>query len=83
MTRCANCKKKWNALQVWALFFKREGKDCPYCLQTQYLSADTLRAFARDGLTLAPVFLWIFPIFSKLSNKDETNNVIRHSFNKK
>ncbi|MGN5650363.1 hypothetical protein [Bacillus sp. Brlt_9] len=72
MTRCTNCKKRWNALQVWSLFFIRDGKDCPHCLQTQYLSADTLRAFSRDGLTLEPIFLWIFPVFATLSDKDES-----------
>ncbi|HDX9577926.1 TPA: hypothetical protein ROX88_001436 [Bacillus pseudomycoides] len=74
MTRCTNCKRKWNTLQVWLLFFKREGKDCPCCLQTQYLSADTLRQFSGTGLD--PLFLWIFPVFATLSDKDETYNVL-------
>ncbi|QWH75532.1 hypothetical protein EXW59_01340 (plasmid) [Bacillus mycoides] len=70
MTRCTNCKRRWNVLQVWLLFFKREGKDCPYCFQTQYLSADTLQKFS--GKRLDPLFLWIFPVFTTLSDKDET-----------
>ncbi|MEH6976518.1 MULTISPECIES: hypothetical protein [Bacillus] len=74
MTRCTNCKRRWNALQVWSLFFKREGKDCPYSLQTQYLSADTLQQFS--GERLDPLFLWIFPVFATLSDKDETYNVL-------
>ncbi|GAB6458250.1 hypothetical protein bcgnr5390_10040 [Bacillus luti] len=74
MTRCMQCEKKWNALQVWQLFFKREGKECPHCLRIQYLSADTLRCF--NGIDLRGCFMWVFPVFAKLSNKDETNNVI-------
>ncbi|MED1597516.1 MULTISPECIES: hypothetical protein [Bacillus] len=77
MTCCTNCKRRWNALQVWSLFFKREGKDCPYCLQTQYLSADTLRQFSGTRLlNVDPLFLWIFPVFATLSEKDETYNVL-------
>ncbi len=74
MTRCTNCKKKWNAIQVWSLFFKREGRECPHCLRIQYLSSDTLSYF--NGIDLRGYFMWIFPVLAKLSDKDEANNVL-------
>ncbi|MEJ1517558.1 hypothetical protein R3O67_30550 [Bacillus cereus] len=74
MTRCTNCYGKWNALQVWALFFERDGKECPYCLKTQYLSADTLQYF--NGIDLRGYFMWMLPVLATLSDKDETCNVL-------
>ncbi|MCU7667470.1 hypothetical protein [Bacillus thuringiensis] len=77
MTRCTNCNEKWNALQVWLLFFEKEGKECPYCHQTQYLSADTLQEFScKRPFNIDPLFLWVFPVFATLSDKDETYNVL-------
>ena len=67
VTRCTNCKARWNAKDVWSLYFQNDGKDCPYCYEKQYLSSETFR-FSSDVLGL--FFLFIFPFFVELSNKN-------------
>ncbi|PEZ00658.1 hypothetical protein CN326_22445 [Bacillus sp. AFS018417] len=66
MTRCTNCKAKWKAKDVWSLFFQNDGKDCPYCNQRQYISAETFR-FSSD--IIRGLFLSLFPFFVELSDE--------------
>ncbi|MEY8348112.1 hypothetical protein AALF16_07295 [Bacillus cereus] len=67
MTRCTHCKEKWKAKDVWSLYFQNDGKDCPYCYEKQYLSSETFR-FSSEVLGLS--FLFIFPFFVELSDKN-------------
>ncbi|MFF2879188.1 hypothetical protein ACFVR2_23135 [Gottfriedia sp. NPDC057991] len=65
MARCTYCKTKWSAKDVWSLFMQRNGngKDCLYCLRTQYMSDNTFH-FASYAFPI----LFLFPFFVDLSD---------------
>ncbi|WP_020061304.1 hypothetical protein [Bacillus sp. 123MFChir2] len=71
MTRCTNCKTKWKAKDVWSLFMKNDGKDCPYCNKRQYFPDETFR-FSSEILRC--LFLLLFPFFVELSDKSPLRN---------
>ncbi|WP_273853519.1 hypothetical protein [Guptibacillus spartinae] len=69
MANCTNCHHKWGVKDLWSLGFSKSGKNCPNCGEKQYLSAETKNTFTLGYLSV--LFIFIFPFYIKLSDKDE------------
>ncbi|WP_214818573.1 hypothetical protein [Exiguobacterium sp. s59] len=69
VSRCTNCQYKWKAKEVWSLGFSKDGKACPNCGHTQYISGETQRLFTLGYLSLLFVPFLLFRI--RLSDENE------------
>lgn len=69
MPRCTNCNYKWKIKEVLSLGFSKNGKDCPNCVQRQFISIGTQKLLTLGYLSLIFIPFLLFRI--KLSDKDE------------
>lgn len=66
---CTNCHYKWKVKEVWSLGFSKDGKACPNCGHTQYISGETQRLFTLGYLNLLFVPFLLFRI--RLSDEND------------
>lgn len=69
MVACTNCQNKWTGRDLWKLGFSKEGKSCPHCGTTQYISAESQRMMSLGFISLVAILL--FPFIIKLSGEKE------------
>lgn len=67
---CTNCHYKWKLKEVWSLGISKDGKACPNCGHTQYISGETQRLF-----TLGYLSLLFVPFFYKVDGRLEGSRV--------
>lgn len=70
MTRCTNCHYKWKLRDTLKLFIAKNGKNCPHCHETQYMSLQTQRLVFMFGY-LSLIFIPFLLFRIKLCSKDE------------
>lgn len=75
MARCTNCKYKWKAKDFWKLGLSKDGKRCPNCQATKYVSFKDGGVWIGLGYLSGVVGLLLilfFPFYIKLTDKQES-----------
>lgn len=74
MACCNHCNYKWNAKNVWLLWFSKKGKKCPKCHTRQFISfkgAGPLMGLGYLSGIVAISLIGLFPFIVKLTDKEE------------
>lgn len=75
MAHCTNCTYKWKAKDIWKLGLSKDGKKCPNCQTTQYVSfkdGGVLMGLGYLSGIVGLLLIVFFPFYIKLSDKQES-----------